>query len=172
MRALPATAPAAPPPPLTPDNLALALRGALSPAADVRVPYEAALQAWEAAPGLYASALLKVYESNAAAGGAGGGVPEPERLLAVLCLKAVVNRRWNERRPGDAALSDSEKADVRARLLRACDEKEGALAAQVRPGDTRGPGRAPTTPGGTRSPGAAGDGCGLGTHWTCRHGLD
>jgi hypothetical protein len=133
---------AAPPPPLTLDNLALALRGALSPAADIRVPYEAALLAWEAAPGSYVWALLTVYESSAVGGGGAGGgggsaggageVSDPERLLAVLCLKAVVNRRWNERRPGDGVMSAGEKADARARLLRACDEEDGALAAQVR----------------------------------------
>ena len=105
-------------------NLLEALRGALSADAAVRVPYEAALAAWEAAPG-YATALLSVYESPPA--GCGGA----ERLLAVLCLKAAVGRRWNERRSGEPAISDAEKAEVRARLLPATDEREPALASQL-----------------------------------------
>jgi hypothetical protein len=137
-----AVSPHSAPPPLTLGNLALALRGALSSVAGIRLPYEAALLAWEAAPGQYASALLTVYESSGSAGEA-AGVSAPERLLAVLCLKAVVNRRWNERRPGDAELSAAEKADVRARLLRACDEREMSLAAQVRPQPVRVPAFAP-----------------------------
>ena len=108
----------------TPHNLLEALRGALSADAAVRVPYEAALAAWEAAPG-YATALLSVYESPPA--GCGGA----ERLLAVLCLKAAVGRRWNERRSGEPAISDAEKAEVRARLLPATDEREPALASQL-----------------------------------------
>ena len=57
------------------------------------------------------------------------GVGRSERLLALLCLKAAVDRRWNERK--EAAVGAEEKAGVRARLLAACDETESTLASQV-----------------------------------------
>ena len=90
-------------------RLAIALRGALRPE-DRRV-YEQELQEWELAPG-FCSALLRLYASPPAQFGV------PERLLAVLCLKNAVARRWQHRGvdEGSGGLADSEKAAVRAAL--------------------------------------------------------
>ena len=105
-------------------RLAIALRGALR-TEDRRV-YEQELQEWELAPG-FCSALLRLYASPPAQFGV------PERLLAVLCLKNAVARRWQHRGvdEGSGGLADSEKAAVRAALLAALDEPEAQLAAQL-----------------------------------------
>ena len=88
--------------------------------------YEQELQEWELAPG-FCSALLRLYASPPAQFGV------PERLLAVLCLKNAVARRWQHRGvdEGSGGLADSEKAAVRAALLAALDEPEAQLAAQL-----------------------------------------
>ena len=47
---------------------------------------------------------------------------QPERLLAVLCLKNAVTRRWHQRRDDEPTIPDAEKAAVRDTLLAALDE--------------------------------------------------
>ena len=81
-------------------RLAIALRGALR-TEDRRV-YEQELQEWELAPG-FCSALLRLYASPPAQFGV------PERLLAVLCLKNAVARRWQHRGvdEGSGGLADT-----------------------------------------------------------------
>ena len=93
-------------------RLAIALRGALRPE-DRRV-YEQELQEWELAPG-FCSALLRLYASPPAQFGV------PERLLAVLCLKNAVQRRWHARRPAEEPIPEQEKAAVRQGLLGTLD---------------------------------------------------
>ena len=106
-------------------RLAIALRGALR-TEDRRV-YEQELQEWELAPG-FCSALLRLYASPPAQFGV------PERLLAVLCLKNAVARRWQHRGvdEGSGGLADSEKAAVRAALLAALDEPTRLASARRR----------------------------------------
>lgn len=93
-------------------DLVAALNGALQPEESHRRPYEEALQRWEGCAG-YCTALLQLYST-----------PPPqlaaaERLLAVLCLKNTVTRRWHSRREDEEAVPDAEKAVVRNGLLAA-----------------------------------------------------
>ena len=110
---------------LNDETLCSALCGALRPAAEERRPYEHLLTHWETAPG-FCSGLLRLYGSPPAQFGLS------ERLLAVLCLKNTVARRWQDRGVDEGSgLADSEKAAVRAALLAALDEPETQLSAQL-----------------------------------------
>ena len=70
-------------------------------------------ESWEGSGG-FCTALLQAYAATAELG-------QPERLLAVLCLKNAVARRWQRRGvdEGSGGLAASEKAAVRAALLAA-----------------------------------------------------
>ena len=75
---------------LTDAALATALHGALQTAN--RAPFEEALAQWEQHAG-FCLALLRAYAASTQLG-------QPERLLAVLCLKNAVTRRWHQRPVG------------------------------------------------------------------------
>ena len=53
------------------------------------------------------------------------------RLLAVLCLKNAVSRRWHQRRQGESAIADAEKAVLRRGLLHTLDEQDPQIWAQL-----------------------------------------
>ena len=106
------------------NDLLTALNGALQPDQAYRKPYEEALRRWEGCAG-FTTALLHLYTA-----------PPPqlapaERLLAVLCLKNAVNRRWHSRREDEEAIAESEKEAVRTGLLEAVQEPERQLASQL-----------------------------------------
>ena len=109
---------------LSAPNLVQALKGALQPDAAIRKPYEEALQAWEGVP-TYCTLLLQLYATAAAE------LPQPERLLAVLCLKNAVIRRWHARRDDEDAIPDDEKAVLRLGLLEAVTEPDRQIGAQL-----------------------------------------
>ena len=104
-------------------TLVAALHGGLSAEEGVRRGAEDLLSQWEACAG-FATALLRLYAR-----------PPPSlqpagRLLAVLCLKNAIGRRWHERE--GACIADDEKAALRAGLLASLDETEPQLARQLR----------------------------------------
>ena len=104
-------------------TLATALRGALQPGPS-RTSYEEVLRDWEAAPG-FCSAVLRASQVHTL------GLTQAERLLAVLCLKNAVSRRWQRRSPNDSTVSDAEKASLRGALLALLHEPDEKLWAQL-----------------------------------------
>ncbi|KAL1524636.1 hypothetical protein AB1Y20_019523 [Prymnesium parvum] len=110
-------------PPSSLAELATALQGSLLPEKE-RKPYEEALQNWEACDG-FASALLHLYSAPPPQ------VGHPERLLAILCLKNAVTRRWHSHRDDEPPISDEEKERLRNGLLHAVQEPDRQLALQL-----------------------------------------
>ena len=103
-------------------SLSTALHGALQHVG--RKPYEEALSAWEAAPG-FCLALMRAYAPSSSIG-------HPQRLLAVLCLKNAVQRRWHQRGgPNEPPIAEAEKAALKEALLAALDEPDPQLWAQL-----------------------------------------
>lgn len=92
------------------DDLVYALHCALQHDEAMRRPYEAALSQWEGCAG-FASALFHLYASPPPQ------LAQPERLLAVLCLKNAVARRWHSHREDESAIADGEKEIIRTGLL-------------------------------------------------------
>ena len=111
-------------PPLNAATLVEALHGALQPEQANRRAYEEALGQWEGCTG-FSSALLQLYASPPP------GLGQPERLLAVLCLKNTVTRRWHQRRQDEPTISDAEKASLREGLLCCLDEADGQIWVQL-----------------------------------------
>ena len=109
------------PPALSDAALAAALTGALQ--TEGRQPFEEALAAWESQPG-FCSAVLRAYAAAAQLG-------QPERLLAVLCLKNAVTRQWNQRRDDQGRIPDAEKAALCEALIGTLDEPDPQLWAQL-----------------------------------------
>ena len=111
-------------PSLDASSLAHALHGALSTETEHRQACEAVLAQWEAVGG-FCSALLALYAAPP------DGLGQPPRLLAVLCLKNAVNRRWHQRRQDEPAISDAEKTVLRNGLLHTLDEPDTQIWAQL-----------------------------------------
>ena len=124
--------------------------------------YEQELQEWELAPG-FCSALLRLYASPPAQFGV------PERLLAVLCLKNAVARRWQHRGvdEGSGGLADSEKAAVRSRAARGARRARGTAGGST--AARAGTGGAPGWPGRVARAHAIATAC-SGAHGTTRRG--
>ena len=111
-------------PPLDGQSLAQALHGALSAADAERQMCEAALSQWESSSG-FCAMLLALHASPPA------GLSQPARLLAVLCLKNAINRRWHQRRQDEPAIAEDEKAALRDGLLHTLEEADPQIWAQL-----------------------------------------
>ena len=108
---------------LSPHSLAQALQGALQQS-EQRSVCEQALTAWEACLN-FPTSLLQLASTPPV------GLGQPERLLAVLCLKNAVTRRWHQRRQDEPMYPDAEKSAVRDGLLTMLNEPDAQIWAQV-----------------------------------------
>eukprot|EP00965_Chrysotila_dentata_P235232 6200632-Pleurochrysis_carterae.AAC.1 len=104
------------------EQFASALRCALSTSDAERVPAEQALAQAERS-GTFVRAML-------ALGTGDSSLPPPARLLAVLCAKRAVERRWSAHGAGDEMGAD-EKGFVKASLLDAMNETDAQICTQL-----------------------------------------
>ncbi|TPX38440.1 hypothetical protein SeMB42_g06738 [Synchytrium endobioticum] len=100
-------------------QLAAVLQAANSPNPTIRRPAEDQLKAWETAP-LFYSTLQDIFCDRS--------LDSTVRLLAILCLKAGIDKYW--RKTAKHAIHPEEKVKIRSALVNIMDEDQKKLAVQ------------------------------------------
>ena len=99
-----------------------ALQNVQSPNPSVQKPAESALETMSDQPG-YCAALTTILSTP--------GVDKGCRLMAVICLKNTVNKKWVTRRRAAYTVPAPEKAALKTFLLQHFDEQEWLVAVQL-----------------------------------------